>query len=265
MLELLADEQVFGLSEAELRELTELEKAFPDLADDTSFEAAAAAFQLASLEEIEPVPANLMNRLSADAARYFDEVEQSETVSPVLDNEKVEQQSGGYIQWLGWAFAGAASLLLVMNMWVIGPQSREQAKVVEPVEKILTVAEKRQGLIASSKALIKTEWASTQKDLDVKGDVVWNEDRQEGYMTFRGLPVNEVKKETYQLWIFDEAQPEATPVDGGVFDVNAEGEVVIPIDAKIAVQGPKAFAVTVEKPGGVVVSKREKIVALAKV
>lgn len=53
------------------------------------------------------------------------------------------------------------------------------------------------------------------------------------------------------------------PVDGGVFDVPANaGEVVIPIRASLMVRKPAAFAVTVEKPGGVVVSGREHVVAL---
>ena len=42
-------------------------------------------------------------------------------------------------------------------------------------------------------------------------------------------------------------------------------EIVIPIDAKIKVQKPKMFAVTAEKPGGVVVSPLEKVMAVAKV
>ena len=42
-------------------------------------------------------------------------------------------------------------------------------------------------------------------------------------------------------------------------------EIIIPIDAKINVKKPKMFAVTVEKPGGVVVSDRQKLVAIAKV
>jgi anti-sigma-K factor RskA len=83
-------------------------------------------------------------------------------------------------------------------------------------------------------------------------------------MRFRGLPANDPKRETYQLWIFDETQDEKTPIDGGTFNVNDNGEVVIPIDARLAARNPKMFAVTVEKPGGVVVSKREKIVAIAK-
>jgi hypothetical protein len=52
-------------------------------------------------------------------------------------------------------------------------------------------------------------------------------------------------------------------VDGGVFDVPANsGEVVIPIHAELPILKLAAFAVTVEKPGGVVVSGREHVVAL---
>jgi hypothetical protein len=54
------------------------------------------------------------------------------------------------------------------------------------------------------------------------------------------------------------------PVDGGVFEIPADGgEVVIPIEAKLPVGQPTLFAVTVEPPGGVVVSSRERIVLVA--
>jgi hypothetical protein len=41
--------------------------------------------------------------------------------------------------------------------------------------------------------------------------------------------------------------------------------VIIPIEAKLKTVSPKAFAITIERPGGVVVSSREKIAALAPV
>lgn len=81
----------------------------------------------------------------------------------------------------------------------------------------------------------------------------------------RGLPKNNADASTYQLWIFEENQGDKTPIDGGTFNVSSDGTVVIPIDAKLAAKNPSMFAVTVEKPGGVVVSKREKVAALAKV
>jgi hypothetical protein len=41
--------------------------------------------------------------------------------------------------------------------------------------------------------------------------------------------------------------------------------VIVPITAHLRAKNPKMFAITVEKPGGVVVSKREKVAAIAKV
>jgi anti-sigma-K factor RskA len=99
----------------------------------------------------------------------------------------------------------------------------------------------------------------------VEGDVVWDAETQKGYMRFVGLAANDPRLEQYQLWIFDAERDERYPVDGGVFDVTAEGEVVIPIDARVPVTRATLFAVTVERPGGVVVSSRARIAALAQI
>ena len=96
--------------------------------------------------------------------------------------------------------------------------------------------------------------------------MVWDNETQTGYLRFSGLAANDPGTFQYQLWIFDAEQDERYPIDGGVFDIPAgQSEVIIPIDPKIAVKSPMMFAVTMEKPGGVVVSGREHIVALAKV
>jgi hypothetical protein len=107
-----------------------------------------------------------------------------------------------------------------------------------------------------------------QKELAITGDVVWSDARQEGYLRFRGLPANDPKRYQYQLWIFDAGRDERFPVDGGVFDiarVTADGDVIVPIRAKLPVGRPGLFAVTRERPGGVVVSDRKEIACLAKV
>jgi anti-sigma-K factor RskA len=84
-------------------------------------------------------------------------------------------------------------------------------------------------------------------------------------MRFSGLAKNDPSRAQYQLWIFDKARDDKYPVDGGVFDVDSEtGDVLVPIKATLAVNAPTLFAVTLEKPGGVVVSKRERLVVLAK-
>jgi len=95
----------------------------------------------------------------------------------------------------------------------------------------------------------------------VSGEVVWHQDLQQGYMVFENLPVNDPSAEQYQLWIVDGAPTH--PVDGGVFDVTSSGEVIVPIDPKLEIKNPVAFGVTVEPPGGVVVSDRTKRVVVA--
>jgi hypothetical protein len=55
------------------------------------------------------------------------------------------------------------------------------------------------------------------------------------------------------------------PVDGGVFDITEkDGMQIIPIRNALAINKPVAFVITLEHPGGVVKSKQEVVVALAK-
>ena len=83
-------------------------------------------------------------------------------------------------------------------------------------------------------------------------------------LAFSGLAANDSSQIQYQLWIFDAGRDDRYPVDGGGFDVPAGvDEVVVPIQAKLPVGEVALFAVTVEKPGGVVVSSRERIAVLA--
>lgn len=84
-------------------------------------------------------------------------------------------------------------------------------------------------------------------------------------MRFRNLPVNDPTKEQYQLWIFDKNQNEATPIDGGVFDIASTDQAIIPIVSKLVAKDVYLFAITIEKPGGVVVSSRERLPLIAQV
>ena len=82
---------------------------------------------------------------------------------------------------------------------------------------------------------------------------------------FVGLKPNDPAQHQYQLWIFDGDRDQRYPVDGGVFNVPANADqVVVPIRAQLTVHEAKAFAVTIEQPGGVVVSGREHVVAIGK-
>ena len=127
-----------------------------------------------------------------------------------------------------------------------------------------TAAQERDALLANADSL-KIPLGATKDPAaaGVTGDVVWDPVTQRGFLHFAGLAPNDPAMHQYQIWIFDAGRDKRYPVDGGVFDVPANaGEVIIPIRAALMVRKPAAFAVTLEKPGGVVVSGREHVVAL---
>ena len=134
-----------------------------------------------------------------------------------------------------------------------------QQLLVEP-----TPVDDRARLLSEVDSL-RIDWSSTDddwmQDAEVGGQVVWNNRTQSGVMTFSGMPQNDPSEVQYQLWIFDREQQ--NPIDGGVFDLNDAGELAVRIDPKLGVAEPFLFAVTLEKPGGVVVSGREHIVLTA--
>jgi hypothetical protein len=243
---LLADRTLEGLSEAEASELEQLGGA-----GDDSLDLAAAAVALAELGPLEPLPELLAARVLAGA--------RSEA------RRRPRWDLGRSAGWL----AAAAALLLAVFAWTRPPQVVERMVKVEvpaPPARLPTPAERRAELLAQAADARTFTWSATPDPAarGATGDVVWSESRQQGYLRIRGLAVNDPARAQYQLWIFDARREQAHPVDGGVFDVQG-GDVIVPIRAAIHVFEPKLFAVTVEKPGGVVVSKRERIVLTASI
>lgn len=96
----------------------------------------------------------------------------------------------------------------------------------------------------------------------VQGDVVWNDELQQGYLRFVGLKVNDPKTEQYQVWLIDERGMEQK-VGGGVFNASAEGEIVVPITPGIDVGRVALFAITIEHPGGTWVPDLKRRVVVA--
>ena len=269
VLDLLFDKYVYGLSE---EEAAELERLGYDPRDAESIEMTVAALSMADLDTEAEMPANLHSKLQNAASDFSGQMRSPEIEEPLVPQREIVLSGGGssWFGWLGWAAAAAASIALAITLFV--PRAEDnRAGVITPTptpaqEERLDPARQRQQLIESAAQVVKAEWGKgNMPDLQVSGDVVWSDEEQAGYMRFRGLPKNDPNRETYQLWIFDETQSEKTPIDGGTFDVNSEGEVIVPIDAKLKARNPKAFAVTVEKPGGVVVSDRKKIAVLGAV
>ncbi len=275
LFELLCDEVMFELTGQDSEELRQLREEFPHFGNDISFEKAAAVISLSNLDIQETLPHNLKARILQSADRYFETMvadvktdHQTIPVGVTSSIEPLEPVRSSLMNWLGWGVAALACIALIANVWLT--RSTPENNVVDVPKKVATptpepsLNEKKQQLLASASDVVKRDLTSPDKNEDLTGEFVWSNDKQEGYATFRGLPRLDADSETYQLWIFDEAQGEKTPINAGVFNINETGEITVPVDADLRVKKPIMFAVTVEKPGGVVVSKREKIVALAK-
>jgi anti-sigma-K factor RskA len=138
----------------------------------------------------------------------------------------------------------AAALIFFVGVeaWRLWDQSRNRPPVA------LTAAQEREKLLTAGAKQFPAKAGS--------GDVVWDAATQRGVLSVNGLPANEPAVSQYQLWIVDAGRPHKEPVDGGVFDVGPDGRAVVPIRAALAVRDPVLFAVTIEPPGGVVVSER---------
>jgi hypothetical protein len=263
MLDLLVKQVTEGLSPEEQRELDVLDDETAS-AYGRDLEHAAAAISVAGSGRPEPMPAALRASVEAHlhgamaataAAPTAGEGgrEASSTVRAIGTAPRVRSRSTA-----GW-WAAAACLVLAVLGWVRSPLVQEPGAAATP-------AQQREALLASPGAeQIQLETTAEPAAAGAKVDVVWDPRSQRGFARFVGLKPNDPSQHQYQLWIFDGDRDPRYPVDGGVFNVppNAD-QVVVPIRAPLEVHAAKAFAVTIEQPGGVVVSGREHVVAIGK-
>jgi len=78
--------------------------------------------------------------------------------------------------------------------------------------------------------------------------VVWDAEQQAGLLSVETLPATADTRD-YQIWITDPAYPD--PVNGGVFHQAVDGKAVLAFKPDRPVTKPTAFALSVEKQGGV--------------
>ncbi len=252
LLELLVDRATEGLGPSETVELDRLLVEHPEV-DEWELEVAAGAIELAlGPEPDEALPEALRARILADAPPVLAAARASQPIS--LDAARSgRSRVAAVTMTLGWVAAA-----MLAGVLLLGPE--------RPTPTSSDPASRRAELMAAD--AMKIAWTPTGDAAgpEATGDVVWSNTQQAGYMRFRGLAANDPSVSQYQLWIFDAAQDERYPIDGGVFDIASDGEeVLVRIDPKLEVVSPTLFAVTIEKPGGVVVSSRERIAVLAKV
>ena len=209
----------------------------------------------------QPLPADLAARIISSGEALVggrDRVARERVVAPEV--VRPARARATLLAWSGW-MAAAAALVLWSSTSRVTPAAPSVSVVVVNGPSAL-----RDSLLAADSGAARLAWTTNgdSSAVGASGDVVWSGRAQRGVMRIAGLQPNDRTRWQYQLWIFDKTRDQKYPVDGGVFDVPAgQGEVFVPIDARVPVGDAVMFAVTVEKAGGVVVSTRERIALLA--
>lgn len=235
-----------ALGDLDAAELAEWQQLASEFTPSSAFDQIAAALECA-VPTHAPLPASLAARLVENLP---DPPRQEETPRSLQAPDP--RPSIAIFPWLGWAVA--ACLLALFALRSSPPDSGE-----------MTAAEQLTELLSKAPDALRLSFSPASDPYQgSSGEVVWSDSRQEGFMTFTNLPSNDPGQSQYQLWIVDPTRDEL-PVDGGVFDIPAgSGPAVIPIRSTLPITNPAAFVITLEQPGGVVRSKQEIVVALAK-
>lgn len=244
--ELLIDDLLNSLSDDEQREMEKFGLSGDDGLE--SYGDVVAAFQRLAVDDETAMPAALELAILNDVGSGREaEVFSSSALS------EPEAKSTRTLAWVGWLAAASLGVVVAMPLFQQRAESRSPSVLAKSLE--------------SSPSTIIVDWSrgDDAAATAASGSVVWNNDEQAGVMRFVGLPVNDPSKSQYQLWIFDAEKDDRYPVDGGVFDIRTDGQSIVPIVAKLNIKDPTLFAITIEQPGGVVVSSRDRLPLLAKV
>jgi anti-sigma-K factor RskA len=163
--------------------------------------------------------------------------------------------------WIPWALAAGLAMVSFGFLYQSAGLKAElaaQARHIDELGMSLEVAQTESGelrqavaklresnrLAAIRIALLDSLVAADPKAVAVS---VWDNERQNGVFIVRNLKSLPTDKD-YQLWIIDPKYK--TPVDAGVFQVDAKGNVRADFHAREPIQTASQFAVTIEKKGG---------------
>ncbi|MEM1305716.1 MAG: anti-sigma factor, partial [Planctomycetota bacterium] len=196
LVELLADDAVFGLTADERHDLDSLSGEADAEREAEVFGRAAAAFYLASAPiETETLPPRVRDAVLSRCGPTAPTEEPADVAAAARATPKATPTD------LLWPLAVAASLMIGVYLGgqSISGGSAGGGIAVEPAD----YAQQRVALLESGAPVTQVAWTPTDADAEIGGDVVWSPAEQRGFMTFSGLAVNDPAVEQYQLWIFD--------------------------------------------------------------
>ena len=119
------------------------------------------------------------------------------------------------------------------------------AEKSDELEKKITPPEQPSQLSGVQVATLRSKWRLAPL---ARATVEWNGEKQEGILRTFNVPPNPTGRD-YQLWLVDPNHPQ--PVDGGIFTVGKDGAAEIVFHPKVRVTSAKAFAISLERKGGV--------------
>jgi hypothetical protein len=284
LLDLLGEQATIGLPDAEYAELERLlsdENLDAEIGPDELTEAAAAC-SLMWLDPREAVPASARAKLIEAAERHISGESSGLRLAGTPADRSEPLRANPLTMWGGWVAAAACLIVAVVLSTPSSSPSETPGPVaaVDPNDPAVILARVEEAPDATHAAWLGIDQvpplaaeAPHRFDEGISGEVIWSEELDQGVMRISGLTENDPAEWVYQLWIFDKTRDDGTlaqrPVDGGVFDFsNAKrdpktGDVLVPINAKLPVGEAFLFAVTVEPPGGVVVSDRDIVFVAA--
>ena len=149
LLELLADQAIFGLSEEEIMELGQIKKQFSNWEKDFSLELTAAMIGLSDLDTNDMLPDNLRAKIFANADVFFSLNEESKEalnsapkasksvdLPAIASSNIIEVKTKQpFWQWFGWGLAATACIALVISLWLTRtPKEPEIALNTETVK-----------------------------------------------------------------------------------------------------------------------------------
>lgn len=260
--DLMCDQATLGLSDAERAEFDALCDEFPELNDGSIERAAAAADVALSRGRVEQMPDHLRSKILLDGQRIASEYgaasgsrrgpDRTHSTARASVARRADPMRIG-----GW-LAAAAAIVVAAVGWLrpVGGGSGGDAPPAAARERLIASA-------PDAVVIPMGDWDNPEQ-AGVTGDVVWSESAQTGYLRLAGLRRNDPTVEQYQLWIVD-SRGMGQRISGALFDATPDpvtGEVVVRIEPEIATQGAAAFALTIEKPGGVWVSDMTRRVVI---
>ncbi len=259
--DLQADEVLFGLDAAERAELEALgfgadfrKSSSADGHVDLEGAAATLAAALTMRDDlvagpgvessaaVDALPPDLAARLRADADAHF------AAAAPV-------GVAGGGARATGFVFprrrmvSFAAAAMLFLTCGLIGLQVMQSTWFTQK----MLMAE-RNALLANYGQAVEYRTLHTTADQAPRGDVVWCDEAQRGYVTIGGLPVSQAGVDRYRIWIYlADAAGREHAVDAGAFAFDdRDCELVIEVEPVEMVVDIDRVVITSEPVDGAV-------------